>query len=54
MQAGAYDTVLILFYFSLSLSLSTFAAQPLFSNDRPTCNRRQSTGIFSFTDKPVR
>lgn len=41
MQAGAYDTVLILFYFflsfSLSFTLSVTFAQPLFLQRLPMC-----------------
>lgn len=54
MQAGAYDTVLILFYFSLSFCVSlslflfvTFTAQPLFSQRLPTYTRYQFTEDIS-------
>lgn len=46
MQAGAYDTILILFYFSLSPFLLPFPflsvalnAQPLFSQRPTLCTR---------------
>lgn len=45
MQAGAYDTVLILFYFPLLLPPAALS-RPLFSQ-RPTCTRHRYREPFS-------